>query len=310
MTSRKPRVLLLGSAGQVGRELQASFSDFGELTCADRKAADLAHPEQVRELARSVAPKVILNAAAYTAVDRAESEPELAKTVNADAPRVLAEEASRLGALLVHFSTDYVYDGSKQEPWNENDEPNPLSVYGATKLAGERGIEGTGCKCLIFRTSWVYGPHGKNFLFTMLRLARERERLTIVDDQIGAPTTSMEIASATRRIVEGVMEGRFGAEKDWAGTYHMTCGDSTTWFRFAQAIFARAGHLLGGKIPEIVPIATADYPTPARRPRNSVLSNTRLQERFGVQLAPWPAALDAVMAELQLEARGGEGEGA
>ncbi|MGH7905581.1 MAG: dTDP-4-dehydrorhamnose reductase [Candidatus Binataceae bacterium] len=304
MTPQKPRILLLGAAGQVGRELQASFDGFGDLTCADRKSADFAHPEQLRDLVGHVAPDVILNAAAYTAVDRAESEPSLAMTVNAEAPRVLAEEALRLDALLVHYSTDYVFDGANREPWTEADTPNPLNVYGATKLAGERAIERTGCRRLVFRTSWVYGPHGSNFLFTMLRLARERERLSIVNDQFGAPTSSIEIASATRKIVEGVLEGRFGREMDWTGIYHMTCADSTTWFGFAQAIFARAGRLHDGKLPQLIPIATVDYPTPARRPRNSVLSNARLVERFGLRLAPWPVALDAVMERLLSGAAG------
>lgn len=309
MTSRRPRVLLLGAAGQVGGELQASFADFGDLTCADRKSADLGRPEQVRDLVRRLAPDVILNAAAYTAVDRAESEPELAMVINGEAPRVLAEEALRLGALLVHYSTDYVFDGSKQEPWIESDEPNPLSAYGATKLAGERAIESTGCRRLIFRTSWVYGPRGKNFLFTMLRLARDRDRIAIVNDQFGAPTSSIEIAAATRKIVAGIMEMRFGTEKDWAGIYHMSCADVTTWFGFAQAIFARAEGLLGGKVPELVPIATAEYPTPARRPRNSVLSNARLLERFGARLPPWVVALEDVMAVLKSGMRGAEKAG-
>lgn len=299
----KPRILLLGSTGQVGRELQTCFADFGLLTCADRKAADLSRSDEVRDLVRQVAPDVILNAAAYTAVDRAESEPGLAMTINGEAPRMLAEESHRLGALLVHYSTDYVFDGSSQEPWTETDAPQPLNVYGATKLAGERAIESSGCRHLIFRTSWVYGPHGQNFLFTMLRLARQRDRLTIVNDQFGAPTTSIEIAAATRKIVAGIVERRFGEEKDWAGIYHMTCADSTTWFGFAQAIFARAGSLIDGKIPELVPIATSDYPTPAQRPRNSVLSNVRLHERFGIRLASWQSALDAVMHVLQQETR-------
>lgn len=304
MTPRKLRILLLGAAGQVGQELQVSFADFGDLACADRKSADFADPEQVRNLVRQVAPDVILNAAAYTAVDRAESEPALAMTVNAEAPRVLAEEALRLCALLVHYSTDYVFDGSRQDPWTEADEPNPLNVYGATKLAGERAIQNIGGRHLVFRTSWVYGPHGNNFLFTMLRLARERERLSIVNDQFGAPTTSIEIASATRKIVEGIIEGRFGAETDWSGTYHMTCADSTTWFGFAQAIFERAGKLLDGKLPQLIPIATADYPRPARRPRNSVLSNAGLFERFGIHLAPWTSALDVVTEKLASDADG------
>ena len=306
MTPQKPRILLLGALGQVGRELQAGFAGLGDLACADRKSADFAHPEQLRDLVRRLAPDVILNAAAYTAVDRAESEPALAMTVNAEAPRVLAEEALRSGALLVHYSTDYVFDGSKQEPWTEADTPGPLNTYGATKLAGERAVESIACKRLVFRTSWVYGPHGNNFLFTMLRLARERERLSIVDDQFGAPTTSIEIASATREIVEGILKGQFGSAKDWSGIYHMTCADSTThattWFGFAQAIFERAGRLLDGKLPQLIPIATADYPTPASRPRNSVLSNARLVERFGIRLAPWPAALDAVMERLLSDA--------
>ncbi len=296
-----PRILLLGAAGQVGRELQTAFSGFGVLTCADRAVADLADLDQIRGLVRKIEPEIILNAAAYTAVDRAESEPELAMTVNAGAPRVLAEEALRLGALLVHYSTDYVFDGSKSEPWDETDPTNPLNQYGATKLAGEEAVENSGCRRLIFRTSWVYGPHGRNFLFTMLRLARERDRLTIVNDQFGAPTTSIEIASATRAIIEGAVKGEYGDEKNWAGIYHMTCADSTTWFGFAQAIFARATLLTGGKIPELAPIATSEYPTPARRPRNSVLSNHKLQSRFGVRLASWPAALDAVIAALGSE---------
>lgn len=299
--AEKSRILLLGSTGQVGRELQSCFAEFGELTCADRSVADLSHPEDLRSLIRRVAPQVILNAAAYTAVDRAESEPELAMAINAEAPGVLGQEARRLGALLVHYSTDYVFDGSKQGPWVESDQPNPLNQYGASKLAGEHAIESSGCSHLIFRTSWVYGPHGQNFLCTMLRLARGRDRLTIVNDQFGAPTTSIEIAAATRKIVAGILQGRFGDVKDWAGIYHMTCADSTTWFGFAQAIFARAGDLLDGKIPELSPIATSEYPTPARRPRNSVLSNAGLHEKFGVRLASWQAALDTVMDILKSE---------
>lgn len=297
-----PHILLLGANGQVGRELQTAFAGFGHLTVAVRASADLALPDQLRDLVRRTAPDVILNAAAYTAVDRAESEPELAMRINADAPRVLAQEALRLGALLVHYSTDYVFDGSKNEPWTEGDFTNPLSQYGASKLAGEQAIAAAGCRHLIFRTSWVYGPHGRNFLFTMLRLARERDRLSIVNDQFGAPTTSIEIATATRKIIEGLATGAFGDEKNCAGIYHMTCAGSTTWFGFAQAIFARAGNLLGRKVPELVPIATEQFPTPAKRPRNSVLSNDKLHARFGIALAPWHQALDDVMNVLRTEA--------
>lgn len=299
---QEPRILLLGAAGQVGRELQASFAGFGKLTAADRKSADLAVPEQLRELVRSVRPRVILNAAAYTAVDRAEAETELAMKINAQAPAVLADEAKRCEALLVHYSTDYVFDGSKDAPWVETDTPNPVNQYGASKLAGEQAIAASGARHLIFRTSWVYGPHGRNFLLTMLRVAQERDKLTVVDDQFGAPTTSIEIAAATRRVVESVLAGRAGRAQDWGGIYHMTCAGSTTWFGFARAIFARAGGLLHGAHPEVTPISSAEYPTPARRPRNSVLSNEKLHARFGVRLQSWESALDVVMDALRSQA--------
>jgi dTDP-4-dehydrorhamnose reductase len=243
-------------------------------------------------------PEVILNAAAYTAVDRAESESEVAMAINSNAPRVLAEEARRLNAMLVHYSTDYVFDGNKDGPWTETDEPHPLNVYGASKLAGEEAIRQIGGRYLIFRTTWVYGPHGNNFLLTMLRLGRERDLLRVVDDQHGAPTTSIEIAHATRAIVEGALAGRFGEPEAWAGLYHMTCSGTTTWCGFAQAIFARSGHLLDGRVPEVKAIASNEYPTAARRPLNSVLSNAKLKARFGIALAPWEAALEAVVERL------------
>jgi dTDP-4-dehydrorhamnose reductase len=296
--SEQPAILIVGAAGQVGLELQRTFADCGPIVAVDRESIDLAVPDQVRELVRRVQPRIILNAAAYTAVDRAESEPALAMAINADAPRILAEEALRLDALLVHYSTDYVFDGSKLEPWTEDDAPNPLSVYGATKLAGEQAVQNVGGRSLIFRTSWVYGPHGQNFLFTMLRLARERARLSIVDDQFGSPTTSIELAEATRAIVSRALTGQYGEPHQWAGLYHMTCSESTTWCGFTQAIFARAGELLDGKAPLVTPIATADYPTPAKRPRNSVLSNARLYDRFAVRLSSWQAALDTVLGIL------------
>jgi dTDP-4-dehydrorhamnose reductase len=294
----QPRILIVGAAGQVGVELRRSFGGFGSITAVDIESVDLADADQTRALVRRVRPDAILNAAAYTAVDRAESEPAIAHAINADAPRVLAEEARDLDALLVHYSTDYVFDGGKDKPWVESDEPNPLNVYGASKLEGEKAIEKVGGRYLIFRTSWVYGPHGKNFLLTMLRLAGERDRLSIVDDQLGAPTTSIELADATRTITEGALTGRFGPAQDWAGLYHMTCGDATTWFGFAQAIFARAAAQFNMTPPELTPQATKDYPTPARRPRNSVLSNQKLYGRFGVRLATWQAALDDVFRSL------------
>lgn len=294
---QQPRVLILGAAGQLGRELARGFADYGSVTAAGRAAADLANPEQVRAVIRHLQPDAILNAAAYTAVDRAESEPKLAYAVNAEAPRLLAEEARACGALLVHYSTDYVFDGSKSGPWSESDLPNPLNVYGASKLAGERAIEAIGGRYLILRTSWVYAPHGKNFLLTMLRLGGERETLSVVDDQIGAPTTAAELAVATRAIVEGALAGRFGEPRDWAGVYHMSCAGATSWFGFAQAIFARAA-AMGLKSPELTPIPSEAYPTPAKRPRNSVLSNEKLNTKFGVRLAEWTPALDEAMGAL------------
>ena len=294
-------VLIVGQAGQVGRELQRSFSDFGEIVAVDRESVDLADLDQVREVVRRVRPDVILNAAAYTSVDRAESEQDLASAINAEAPGLLAEEALRSNALLVHYSTDYVFDGSKPLPWTEEDAPHPLNVYGASKLAGEEAIRQVGGRYLIFRTSWVYGPHGKNFLLTMLRLGSERERLSVVDDQHGAPTSSIALADVTRSVVNQVLDGRCGAPDAWAGVYHMTCAGSTTWCGFAKAIFTGAEHLLHGNAPVVLPIASSEYPTPARRPRNSVLSNARLKQRFGVELPAWEVALGDVLGRLTVE---------
>lgn len=296
-----PRILITGSAGQLGYELQRSFADAGEVISHDRDTVDLTVPEQVRKMIRSVAPDVILNAAAYTAVDRAETDREAAHAANAVAPRTLAEEALRAGALLVHYSTDYVFDGSRQGPWTEEDSPKPLNEYGASKLAGEQAISQVGGRYLIFRTSWVYGPRGNNFLLTMLRLGRERDSLNIVDDQIGAPTTSIELADATRSIVSGIRAGKYGEAADWAGLYHMTCSGYVSWCGFAQAIFARSQSLLDGKTPKVNPIDTSTYPTPAKRPRNSVLSNQKLNRRFDVKLAPWENALDDVLTTLPVQ---------
>lgn len=298
----QPRILILGASGQLGRELERSFAGFGSVAAAGRETADLASPEQLRGAVRRFQPAIILNAAAYTAVDRAESEPDAAFAVNAHAPRVLAEEALSLDALLVHYSTDYVFDGGKREPWDEQDPTRPLNVYGASKLAGEQAIQAVGGRFLIFRTSWVYAPHGRNFLLTMLRLAAERDKLSIVDDQFGAPTTAAELARATRAVVEGALDGRFGAPADWTGLYHMTCAGATSWFGFAQAIFTRAAALPGAKTPQLKPISSEEFPTPARRPRNSVLSNQKLAARFGVRPAEWTAALDEAFSQLSASA--------
>lgn len=292
-----PRILLLGAAGQVGRELLRSFSDYGEVLAQDHRTVDLAIPEQVRSFIRNAGPDIILNAAAYTAVDRAESEPELARSVNGRAPGVLAEEALRAGALLVHYSTDYVFDGSKANPWSESDAPNPLNMYGASKLEGEEAVQRVGGKYLIFRTSWVYGPHGNNFLRTMLRLGRERDQLNIVDDQYGAPTTSIELARATRAIVGAIMPNP--DDTGWEGLYHMTCSGSVSWYGFAQAIFACAAVQLDQKTPTLKAISAGEFNAKARRPSNSVLSNEKLFARFGIHLAGWENALNEVMARLK-----------
>jgi dTDP-4-dehydrorhamnose reductase len=218
--------------------------------------------------------------------------------VNAMAPAIMVEEALRTDALLVHYSTDYVFDGSKTSPWVESDKPNPLNVYGASKLAGEEAIKQVGGKYLIFRTSWVYGPHGNNFLLTMLRLARERDRLNIVDDQFGAPTSSIALADATRAIVDGVLAGTFGSSDSWSGLYHMTCGGSVSWYGFARAIFDRANNLLDSKVPKVRPISSEEFITPAKRPRNSVLLNEELFTHFGIGLDSWETALDEVIQRL------------
>lgn len=298
-----PRVLVTGAQGQLGRALCQSFAGSAEVIACDRNALDLSNPDSIRSRIRDVAPDVILNAGAYTAVDRAESEKEMAMAINGRAPGVLAEEARRSSALLIHYSTDYVFNGSKSTPWVEDDAPAPLSVYGATKLAGEEAIRSVNGRFLIFRTSWVYAPEGKNFLLTMLRLGKERDSLNVVDDQVGAPTTARELARATRTIAEGIVTGKFDRQPEWAGVYHMTCSGSTSWCGFARAIFERGTSLLDGKMPKVNPIATSDYPTPAKRPLNSVLSNEKVQKRFGLQLADWKSALDEVIAEISTQSK-------
>jgi dTDP-4-dehydrorhamnose reductase len=296
------RILIVGAAGQVGKELQRTFQDFGEIIAVDRESVNLEIADETRELVTKTRPDVILNAAAYTAVDRAESESEVAMAINADAPGVLAEEAKRTGALFAHYSTDYVFDGTKREPWVESDSPHPLGVYGRTKLAGEQAIQKVGGRYLIFRTSWVYGPHGSNFLLTMLRLAQERAELNIVDDQVGAPTTSIELANATRQIVGGVTAGQFGDPQNWAGLYHMTCSGSVSWCGFARAIFTHPKAQLGSKVPIVHAISSSEYPVAAERPLYSILSNESLQAKFGVQLQSWNSALDDVFAVLMADA--------
>lgn len=293
------KILIFGAGGQVGTELRRSFANAGEITAMDRKCADFSRPEDLRSIISSLKPAIILNAAAYTAVDKAESEPDLAMTINGDASRVIAEEAAKLNALLVHYSTDYVFDGSKKAPWIETDRTNPLNTYGRTKLAGERAIQDVGGRYLIFRTSWVYGPRGKNFLLTVLRLGREREQLKIVDDQFGAPTSSLAIADATRAVVDKTTAGT-----PEYGIYHLTCGGETTWRMFATEIFAEHHRQNGGKVPQIMPIPSSEYLTPAIRPANSILSNEKLKSVFGISLPDWQSALVKVMQSLAAVSQG------
>jgi dTDP-4-dehydrorhamnose reductase len=287
------KILLTGASGQVGWELARTLAPLGEVIGLDRSRLDLAHPDALRETVRSIAPEAIVNAAAYTAVDRSESEPDLARAINAIAPGVLAEEAQRLDAILVHYSTDYVFDGTKSEPYVETDPTNPLSVYGHTKLDGERAVGASGCRHLTLRTSWVYGARGNNFLLTMLRLGRERRSLRIVDDQIGAPTWCREIAQATATLLAQPELAARGAD----GLYHLTASGATSWYGFARAIFESPEMARIGIIPPTLEaIPASAYPLPAQRPSNSRLDCSRLERRAGVRLAPWDTALRSALA--------------
>ena len=282
-------ILLTGANGQVGWELRRSLSTLGQVTALDSRGLDLTDAAAIRRVVAEVKPRIIVNPAAYTAVDKAESEPDLAHGVNALAPGILAEEAAKLGAVLVHYSTDYVFDGSGEAPWQEKDATGPLNVYGTTKLAGEAAIGASGCRHLIFRTSWVYGARGANFLLTMRRLMRERPELKIVADQMGAPTWCRSLADATAQVLAQVVSPSRGADKPepW-GVYHMTNGGETSWHGFAQAILAADSPEAP---PRLLPIPSSDYPTPARRPLNSRLDNSKLARVFGVRLPAWDQAL-------------------
>jgi len=292
------RVLVFGRTGQLGWELRHKLVCLGPVARIDTPDVDFTRPETIRDAVRAAEPAVIVNAAAYTAVDKAESEPELAMEINGAAPGVLAEEAKRLGSLLVHYSTDYVYDGTKQGAYVETDATNPLNVYGKTKLAGDEAIAAVGCEHLILRTSWVYGARGNNFLLTMLRLSREREELRIVDDQTGAPTSSECIAQATADIVAQVLAPAGGGLQGRSGLYNLTCAGSTTWFGFAKALLEKSADGLGAGTPTLIPIPTSEFPRPATRPKNSRLSCARLGETFGLRMPDWEEALTLVLETL------------
>ncbi|CAI8708287.1 dTDP-4-dehydrorhamnose reductase [Pseudomonas soli] len=280
------KILVCGRHGQVALALQEALRGLGDVQRLGRDGFDMARPGQLRAVLRQMAPDLIINAAAYTAVDQAESETQLAHAINAEAPRILAEEAARLGAPLIHYSTDYVFDGSKPAPYSEDDAPNPLSVYGRSKLAGEQAITAVAGEHLILRTSWVYSLHGRNFLLTMQRLLQERPQLKVVNDQIGAPTWAGTLAASTRALIERWRNGQAGA---W-GTYHLTAQGETSWFGFAQAI-ADQLKAQGRPCAELLPIPSSEYPTPARRPLNSRLDCSRLAREWHVSQPRWHDAL-------------------
>lgn len=295
------RILLLGRHGQVGWELQRSLAPLGELVALDLdspppRRADFSQPEALAAIVRDVAPRLVVNAAAHTAVDKAESEPELARAINATAPGVLAREAAALGALLVHYSTDYVFDGRGEAPRDEDAPTGPLSVYGRTKLEGEEAIRASGCAHLILRTSWVYAARGGNFAKTMLRLAAEREQLTVIDDQVGAPTGAELLADVTAHAARRVL-----AEPGLAGTYHCVAAGETSWFDYARFVieWARAAGQPVKVAPDAIrPIATRDYPTPAARPLNSRLATGKLRSAFGLHLPDWRAGVERMLTEI------------
>jgi dTDP-4-dehydrorhamnose reductase len=280
------RILLTGSSGQVGAALLETLPRLGDVSAPGRRDLDLSKSESIAKAVAATGADVIVNAAAYTAVDRAEQEEALAMAVNRDGPAVLAEEAALRGALLVHFSTDYVFDGEKPTPYVETDPTNPLNAYGRSKLGGERAIQRSGCRHLILRTSWVYSHTGKNFLLTMLRLAREKKEVRVVDDQHGAPTSSRSLAVAVPSAIIAVLQ-----DASLGGLYHMSAQGRATWCGFARAI-------LGDRVA-VVPIASHEYPTSARRPRNSVLDNAKLAKNLGILLPSWERGLEEVLRKVQ-----------
>jgi dTDP-4-dehydrorhamnose reductase len=290
-------ILVTGVNGQVGFELARSLQGLGRVVAVDRSVVDLSNPDQIRAVVREIRPDLIVNPAAYTAVDKAEAEFDLAMRINGEAPGILAEEAKKLGAALIHYSTDYVFNGEKQGAYVEDDPTDPQNAYGRTKLAGEQAIEATGVDHLVFRTSWVYGGRGKNFLLTMLRLGAERPELKVVADQFGAPTWSNTIATLTAHVVAQAFsaEDRAAWWSAHSGVYNLTAADSTSWHGFATSIFELAGLQTR---PNVLPIPASDYPTPAKRPSNSRMANEKLARVFGLRAPHWKDALG-----LCLEAR-------
>jgi dTDP-4-dehydrorhamnose reductase len=293
---KTPRFLITGANGQLGFELQRALAPLGEVVACGRDACDLSNPDSIRAALRAAKPNVILSAGAYTAVDKAESEPDLARAINAAAPGILGEEAAKLGALVIHFSTDYVFDGTKPSAYREEDATNPLGVYGKTKLEGEKALAASGADHLIFRTSWVFGAHGKNFIKTILRLASSRDELRIVADQFGAPTGAALLADASAHIATRYL--RDGRENFPFGLYHFAAGGETSWHGFAQHIVAKAtaaNSPLKVTPERILPITTPEYPTPAARPANSRLDTSKFRSAFGLHLPDWTHGVDQVL---------------
>jgi dTDP-4-dehydrorhamnose reductase len=287
-------ILLTGRNGQVGWELQRTLLPLGRIHAFGHRELDLADAAAVRRKLEAIRPDVIVNAAAYTAVDKAESEPEMAHAINATAPALLAQEAAKCRALLIHYSTDYVYDGAKTAPYAETDPTKPLGAYGRSKLAGEAGIRAAGCDHLIFRTSWVYASRGANFLRTILRLAAEREELRIVADQVGAPTWARLIAEATAHALKQALQERRSGNFE-SGLFHLTAAGETSWHGFAGAILAGRSGL---RVKAVTPIATAEYPLPAPRPANSRLNTDAFRARFGLALPGWQDCLQLCLEEI------------
>src|SRR6266403_2188118 len=303
----KPVILLTGKNGQIGAELLPCLPPLGEVVALDRGQLDLSKPDDISRVIREIRPQIIVNAAAYTAVDQAETDGTMAQVVNGEAPGVMAKEAKKIGAAFVHYSTDYIFDGSKKTPYDETDAANPINVYGKTKFVGEQAIRSSGVPHLIFRTAWVYATRGRKFLLTILHLATEREEIRIVSDQVGAPVCASDLAAATSKILAGMCErnnGKFvlsGA----GGTYHMSAAGQTTWYDFAKTILEKAGatsrdlRWLGAATSgrpliarRVIPISTAEFRSPTHRPAYSVLSNSRLIQTFGVALPDWRTQLE------------------
>jgi dTDP-4-dehydrorhamnose reductase len=300
MISQKPVILLFGKNGQVGFELQRALSPFGLVHAFDRQGCDLTQLSQVREIVRQLRPDIIVNASAYTAVDKAESEPQIAYLINATVPSVLAEEAASIGALLVHYSTDYVFDGTQPGWYVEDDIPNPQSVYGTSKLAGENGIAATGCRNLIFRTSWVFGAHGGNFTKTILRLAKDRESLNVIADQYGAPTSAHLIADITAQVIAQYWN-EVNRESFPYGIYHLVAAGETTWYEYAKYVIAyaeKAGIELRLKSSAIEAIPSINYPLPAPRPSNSRLDSGKLRKTFNLTLPDWRQDMGHVLEKI------------